>query len=164
MQFFLPLFFHSTKKEVWSHTTTHHLFLSSLWSDMSICRHLLLVLNLRNSNLRSRCKDFTHQGTVRHNQVVYLILCCCCGAAQHLNKLQLSQSCSFAFTTLSIRHLSMFSIQAPYSLVSVRSNLRNLNVKIACHCRSTELVFFIASYIQSTIRNVQRIEHSVVAS
>ena len=43
---------------VWLHTTTHHpnltkLFLSSLWSDLSMWGQFLIVLNFRNKNLRS---------------------------------------------------------------------------------------------------------------
>ena len=47
---------------------THHinfalLFLSSLWSDLSVWGHYLIVLNLRNPNLRSACA--TERGNAR---------------------------------------------------------------------------------------------------
>ena len=52
----------TTCLSVWPHTTTHinltYLFLSSLWSDLSMWGHFLIVLNLGNPNLRSAHKNY----------------------------------------------------------------------------------------------------------
>ena len=65
-----------SKSEVWTqefHVAMHiktpldnALYLSSLWSDLSMWGHFLIVLNLRNPNLRSAHKNFVRQCTLRH--------------------------------------------------------------------------------------------------
>ena len=49
-----------------THPNWTKLFLSSLWSDLSMWGHFLIVLNLRNPNLRPAHKNFVQQCTLRH--------------------------------------------------------------------------------------------------
>ena len=75
----------TTCSSVWPHTTTttthhhhHHinstwLFLSPLWSDLSMWGHFFIVLNLSNPNLRSAHKNFMRQCALRHNKEMFSI-------------------------------------------------------------------------------------------
>ena len=65
------------------------LFLSSLWSDLSMWGHFLIVLNLRNQNLRSVCIN-THLNNALYFSSLWSVRTC----FNHEQNLQLVINCN----------------------------------------------------------------------